>query len=83
MLGADATAQVLANMELDTGPPDIDRVIVSLARLCGADIALLLTERDEMLASTGPDNVLEDRTIEVLLETAIDLDNRMACALRG
>ena len=83
MLGADATAQVLAEIALDTGYPDIDRVIVSLAHLCGPDIHLLLAERDEALKTRDPGDVLEDRTLEVLSEAAIDLDERIARALQG
>ena len=82
MLAADATAQVLAAIELDTGYPDIDRVIVSLARLCREEIRLLLARRDETLKTRDPCEVLEDRTLEVLSETAIDLDESIARALQ-
>ena len=83
MLGADATAQLLAKIELDTGYPDIDRMIVSLAHLCGADIRLLLAQRDEVLKTRNPGEVLKDRTLEVLSVAAIDLDERVARALQG
>ena len=82
MLGAERTARLLADIELDTGHPDIDRMIVSLARLCGEDIHRALAERDEALATRDPREVLEDRTLEVLAETALDLDARIGQALR-
>lgn len=83
MLGAAATARALAEIELDTGHPAIDRMIVSLAQLCGEDIRRLLSRRDKTLKSRSPDHVLEDRTIEILSETVIDLDERIAWALQG
>lgn len=82
MLGADATARALAEMELDTGHPDIDRMIVSLAHVCGEDIRLLLAQRDKTLKTRDPGDVLEDRTIEILSETVIDIDEHIARALR-
>lgn len=41
--------QVMAEIELDIGHPDIDRMLVSLAHLCGVDSRLLLVQRDETL----------------------------------
>jgi hypothetical protein len=82
MLGADATVQVLAEIELDTGHPDIDRMIVALAHLCAEDIRLLLAQRDSTIQTCHPSDVLEDRTIEVLSAVAIDLDERIARALQ-
>lgn len=82
MLGADATAQVLAEIELDTGHPDIDRMIVALAQLCIDDIRLLLARRDEALMTGDRAGILEDRSLEQLSEVAIDLDGRIARAIR-
>lgn len=81
MLGAERTARLLARIELDTGHPDIDLMIVSLARLCGEDIRSLLVKRDEALATRAPGVVLEDRTLEALAETVLNIDSRIASAL--
>lgn len=78
MLGADSTAQVLAEIRLDTGHPDIDRMIVSLAHICSEDIGLLLAQRDNTLRTREPGKCLEDRTVEILSETLINLDQRIA-----
>ena len=75
-------ALTLAKIDLDTRHPDIDCMLVSLARLCGEEIALLLAQRDKTLVSRAAGDVLEDRTIEILSETPIDLDKRIAMALR-
>lgn len=83
MLGADATAKALADIELDTGHPDIDRMIVALTRLCDEDIRRVLDERDKTLTCCDSPSVLEDRTIEILSEIVIDLDERIVQALRG
>ena len=81
MLGADATAQVLAEIELDTGYPEIDRMITSLMHLCGEEIGLLLARRDDTLGRCTASDVLQDRTIEVLSEIVIDVDQQIARTL--
>ncbi len=81
MLGAEHTARLLSEIELDTGHPDIDRMIVSLVRLCGVEIGRVLAERDEILATRKPRDVLEDKSLEVLAETALDLDSRIENAM--
>lgn len=81
MLGAEHTARLLSQIALDTGHPDIDRMIVSLARLCGVEIRRVLAGRDEMLATREPRDVLEDRSLEVLAEAPLDLDSRIASTL--
>lgn len=81
MLGPDATAKALAEIELNTGHPAIDRMIVAIMQLCSEDIRRLLVQRDEMLKNRDPADVLEDRTLEILSEIVIDLDERIAQAL--
>lgn len=81
MLGAEHTARLLSEIELDTGHPDIDRMIVSVVRLCSAEIRRVVAQRDEMLATREPRDVLEDRSLEVLSETSLDIDSRIASVL--
>ena len=78
MLSADSTVQLLAEIDLDTGHPEIDAMIVSLIRLCQEDIEALLAERDRALISRPPGGVLEDRALEILAEIPLNLDARMA-----
>lgn len=81
MLGAGHTAHLLSEIELDTGHPDVDRMIVSLARLCSGEIKRVLAERDEMLATRAARGVLEDRSLEMLAEASLDIDSRIENAL--
>ncbi|GAC1411986.1 MAG: hypothetical protein NVSMB6_13720 [Burkholderiaceae bacterium] len=82
MLGADATAQLLAEIELHTGHSEIDRMIAALTGICSDDIRCLLANRDMILKKCDSGDVLQDRTIEILSETTIDLDNLITRALR-
>lgn len=78
MLGAEHTARLLSEIELDTGHPDIDCMIASVTRLCSAEIRGVLGKRDEMLATREPRDVLADKSLEVLSEAALDIDSRIA-----
>ena len=81
MLSADSTAWLLSKIDIDTGHPEIDVVMVSLVRLCQEDIEALLAKRDGTLASRLPKRVLEDRALEILTEIPLNLDARTANAL--
>ena len=78
MLSTDSTVRLLAEIDLDTGHPEIDAMIVSLIRLCQKDIETLLDERDRTLASRPPRGVLDDRALEILAEIPLNLDAKMA-----
>lgn len=81
MLSADSTARLLSEIDLDTGHPEIDAMIVSLVRLCQEDIEALLAKRDRALASRPPRGVLEDRALEILAGVPLDLDAKIANAV--
>lgn len=81
MLSADSTARLLSEIDLDTGHPEIDAMIMSLARLCNEDIEALLAKRDGTLASRPLRGVLADRALEILAEIQLNLDAKIADAL--
>nr|WP_223827369.1 hypothetical protein [Undibacterium oligocarboniphilum] len=76
MLNAVLTEQLLARIQLNTGHPDIERMLTNLIRLCLPQIRLLLVARDAALASCQPGTVLTDQTLEVLSHLPIDLDRQ-------
>ncbi|QCX48255.1 hypothetical protein E7Z57_03565 [Ralstonia pseudosolanacearum] len=78
MLGADLTLELLASMTLDTGHPEVDAVIASVARLCAAELQVLMQRRDDALRShSGPDK-LQDEALELLSELRINLDAKLS-----
>ncbi|GAC1529567.1 MAG: hypothetical protein NVS2B4_07980 [Ramlibacter sp.] len=81
MLSAAGTAELLAQLVIDTGYCTIDRMVSSLVRLCEVDIQSLLRARDQSLRSRKRRVVLQDRTLEILAEIRLDLDSRIAQAL--
>lgn len=81
MLNAGATRQLLARMRLNTGYPAIDAVLEGVVALCPDEIRQLLAERDAALASRPGGGVLDDRTLETLSETPIDVDRKLASTL--
>lgn len=78
MLSAANTEWLLAQMHLDTGHPEIDAVLESVITLCADEIRQMLTARDVALSAKPPRDVLDDRGLEVLSETTIELDRKLA-----
>jgi len=77
MLGSDLTMELLGNMELDTGHPEVDAVIESTVRMCVPELSDLMAARDRSLAAhVGPDK-LGDSVLELLSEVAVDLDAKL------
>lgn len=79
-LGARATLEALRRVALDTGHPRIDRLIASLVALCLPEIEALVARRNEALRAalaSGADPP------EVLSEIPLDLDSKIAGALRA
>lgn len=74
MLGADLTLELLASLTLDTGHPEVDAVIVSVAQLCAPELRELMWRRDEALRSHLAAGKLQDEALELLSFTPIDLD---------
>ena len=81
MLNAAWTARLLSEIVLDTGHPKIDRMIASVVQLCQGEILQLLVARDAALATHAADNVLEDRTLEMLAGVRLDMGALIAQAL--
>ena len=77
MLSAATTERLLTRMRLNTGHPDIDAVLESVVALYAAEIRQLLAARDAALSRGPPRGVLANRGLEVLSETAIDLDRNL------
>jgi hypothetical protein len=78
MLGAPLSAELLENISLNTGHPAIDAVIESLVQLYRDEIARLLVQRDKRLFNWKGEDVLNDQRLEVLSESAIDVDRKLA-----
>ncbi|RUP25750.1 MAG: hypothetical protein EKK45_18385 [Curvibacter sp.] len=77
MLGAELTMELLSNMALDTGHPEVDAVVESTVRLCLPELRELMVARDQALAAhAGPDK-LADEGLELLSEIAVDLDAKL------
>lgn len=77
ILNALLTEELISKVKLDTGFPEVDRVIECLARLCNADIRQLLAERDAAVGNSRKKLSAEVAEIEVLSEINIDLDSRL------
>ena len=78
MLSASGTERLLMDMRLETGHTEIDTLLECVIALCEPDIHQLLLTRDISLASRAANSVLEDRGMEILSETAVDLDQKLA-----
>ncbi len=78
MLGAANTGKLLAAMKLETGHPVIDAVLESVIALFQREISDLAGARDRTLRNARGPDILADRSLEVLSETRIDLDRRLA-----
>ncbi len=74
MLGADLSLELLSSMKLDTGHPEVDAVIDSVARLCAPQLQELMRRRDEALRSHPAPGKLQDEALELLSEVPIDWD---------
>jgi hypothetical protein len=77
MLGANLSLELLSSMKLDTGHPEIDAVIESVARLCEPELRQLMWGRDDALRSHPGADKLRDETLELLSEVRIDLDAKL------
>lgn len=77
LLNKSTTVTLLKNIKLETGYPEIDTVITSLATLFMPEIRELLLRRDAKLWSYIGDNVFEDEALEVLSECSIDIDIKL------
>jgi hypothetical protein len=77
MLSAASTSRLLTKMTLDTGHPAIDAMLESVITLCPDEVRQVLAERDAALCTKPASTVLGDRTLEVLSETFIGLDQKL------
>lgn len=80
MLSSGLTLQLLASMQLDTGHPEPDAVIVSVMQLCQPQLAELMKMRDMALGAQAGSDKPEATRRELLSEIPIDLD---ACICRS
>ena len=78
MLGANLSLELLSTMKLDTGHPEIDAVIESVARLCGPELRELMWRRDDALRTYPAVDKLQDEALELLSEVRIDLDAKLS-----
>ena len=70
--------ELLSTMKLDTGHPDIDAVIESVAQLCGPELRELMCRRDDALRTHPAADKLQDEALELLSEVRIDLDAKLS-----
>jgi hypothetical protein len=83
LLSSASSLRLLESMELNTGYPVIDAVLMALTQLYKPDIRALMRRRDAVLrarAAEGP-GTLDDIRMEVLSEVSIDIDRRIATRL--
>lgn len=78
MLSAQTTAELLEQIELDTGHPDVDTVVESVVRICMKEIRSLLERRDAALWSFAGGKVLANESLELLSEQVIDMDAKLS-----
>ena len=78
MLSASTTERLLTRMRLNTGHSAIDAVLESVVALCAAEIRQVLAARDAALFRGPARGVLANRSLEILSETAIALDGKLA-----
>ena len=77
MLGAELTIELLSTMALDTRHPAVDAVVESTVRLCLPEIRELMLLRDRALGAHGGQDKLSAQGLELLSETAVDLDSKL------
>ena len=78
MLSAPLTLELLDVMRIDTGHPQIDAVIGSVATLCRLELVYLLQCRDQALQPSASEGKLFDESLEVLSQVKIDIDAKLA-----
>lgn len=83
MLSARTSADLLDQIRLDTGNPDVDAVLESLVCLYREEIGDLLAVRDASLFGFKGGNVLAHESLELLSGLAIDVDAKLARAPFG
>lgn len=79
LLSISNTLLSLDLMQLDTGYPAIDSVLMGLSRLYRPEIRSLMRRRDAALrrrAAEGP-GTLDDVNVEILSEISLDIDRRI------
>lgn len=82
MLGADLTLALLSSITLNTGHPEVDAVIESVARLCEPELRDAMLQRDDALRSHQATDKLQDEALELLSEVRIDLDAKLSALMR-
>lgn len=80
MMNARASFEALRRFALDTGFPAIDRLLASLIALCLPEVRSLLIRRDKALRAA---RARGSEPPEVLSETALDVDSKIAAASRA
>lgn len=83
MLGIDLTLELLSCMRLKTGYVAIDTVIESIVQLCMQELRTLMRRRDDALRAHPMSTKLQDESLEVLSEVAIDLDAKLFPLMAG
>ena len=78
MLSAGLSVELLSSMKLDTGNVAVDTVIETLVLLYVDDIRELLEQRDRTLFSWLGNNILSDEKLEMLSESAINVDAKLS-----
>ena len=78
MLSAWLTAELLGGMVLETGNPEVDGVLESLAAMYQHEIGLLLASRDASLMGWESSKVLSDEHLELLSEFTVDVDAKLS-----
>lgn len=78
MLSASNTVLLLDQMNLDTGNEDVDAVIECVIRLYKDEIRDLLVRRDALLYRKRAPGILGDKSLEVLSEIVINVDEKLA-----
>lgn len=79
-LSSATTMKALRRLELDTGFPEIDRLLASLIALCLPEVRELLASRDEALRAPVAQG---SEPPEVLSEIAVDLESKIAAVSRA
>lgn len=77
MLSAELTLRLLAQMQLNTGYPEIDAVLECVIALYQDENCQLLATRDAALSKKPPLSVLTDNGLELLSEVTIALDLKL------
>lgn len=77
MLSASLTEELLREMRLNTGYPEIDAVIESVVALCPEELRTMLELRDQSLANCASKDILSNKKLELLSEVPINLDAKL------